>query len=97
MFLSGHERPCLDLWPVKAVWSSVLSPSEGGLSATLGFTPKHQIDKTGLPQPESGQTRGDGARTAVFSNQMAGRAHVALEERIVAIESRLQGASTYVP
>jgi hypothetical protein len=37
-------------------------PVEGGLSSTRDFTPKHQIDETGLPQPERGQTPGDGAR-----------------------------------
>jgi hypothetical protein len=47
----------------------VLRPSEGGFSSTLDFTPKHQIDETGLPQTERGQTPGDTAQTVVFSDE----------------------------
>jgi hypothetical protein len=40
-------------------------PAEGGLSSTLDFTPKDQIDETGLPQPWGGRTPSDGAQTGV--------------------------------
>ena len=44
-------------------------PFEAVSPSTLDFTPKHQIDETGLPQHEGGRRPGEGARAVVFSEE----------------------------